>query len=74
VPLALYIYAFVRGPSRYRGLLWVAVLEQSMVVVFSLYHVVANDVTPEGAIVPIVVSGILVFLLLVNMPRGEVTA
>ena len=74
VPLALYIYAFVRGPSRYRGLLWVAVLEQSMVVVFAIYHVVGNDVAFEGAIVPAVVSALLVLLLLVNMPRGEVTA
>jgi len=74
VPLTLYIYALVRGPLRYRGLLWIGVLEQAMVVVFAGYHTVADDIKFGGAIVPIVVSLGLVVLLLVNMPRGQTTS
>ena len=71
VPLALYIYALVRGPMRYRGLVWIGVLEQSMIIVFGIYHVIADDITAEGAILPIAISGFLVFLLLTSMPRGQ---
>jgi hypothetical protein len=71
VPLALYVYALVRGPMRYRGLVWIGVLEQSMVVAFGIYHAVADDIKPEGAIIPIAVSLLLVLLLLTNMPRGQ---
>lgn len=73
VPLTLYIYALVRGPLRYRGLIWIGVLEQSMVVVFAAYHLIADDVTFGGAILPVAVSFGLVLLLLVNMPRGQTT-
>jgi hypothetical protein len=73
VPLTLYIYALIRGPLRYRGLLWIGVLEQSMVVVFAVYHVVADDITVGGAGLPIVLSLGLVVLLLVNMPREQTT-
>jgi hypothetical protein len=74
VPLTLYVYAFIRGPLRYRGLLWIGVLEQSMVVVFAVYHAFASDVKVEGIFVPIIVSATLVVLLLVNMPRGQETS
>jgi hypothetical protein len=74
VPLTLYIYALVRGPMRYRGLLWIGVLEQSMVVVFAVYHIIFDDIDPAGALIPIVVSLGLVVLLLVNMPRGQTVA
>jgi hypothetical protein len=74
VPLTLYIYALVRGPMRYRGLVWIGVLEQSMVAVFAVYHAVADDIKPGGAIIPIVIALALVALLLVNMPRGQETS
>jgi hypothetical protein len=74
VPLTLYIYALVRGPMRYRGLVWIGVLEQSMVLVFAVYHAVADDIKVGGAILPAVVSGALVVLLLLNMPRGQETS
>jgi hypothetical protein len=74
VPLTLYIYALVRGPMRYRGLVWIGVLEQSMVAVFAVYHAVADDIKPGGAIIPIVISLALVALLLMNMPRGQETS
>jgi hypothetical protein len=73
VPLTLYIYALVRGPLRYRGLMWIGVLEQAMVALFAVFHIAADDIQPEGAVLPIVVSLGLVALLLVNMPRGDVT-
>ena len=71
VPLTLYVYALVRGPMRYRGLVWVGVLEQAMVVVFAIYHVAAADVKLEGVVVPVVVSLALIVMLLMNMPRGQ---
>ncbi len=74
VPLTLYIYALIRGPMRYRGLVWIGVLEQSMVAVFAVFHVIADDIKVEGAILPIVVSLGLVVLLLINMPRGQTTS
>jgi hypothetical protein len=74
VPVTLYMYAFVRGPQRYRGLVWVGVLEQAMVVMFAIYHAAAGDVVAEGAFVPIAVSALLVVLLLLNIPRENETS
>ncbi len=74
VPLALYVYTFVRGPLRYRGVLWLGALEQSAAALFAVYHAAAGDVKVEGIIVPLVVSGALLVLLLVNMPRGATTS
>jgi hypothetical protein len=74
VPLSLYVYALVRGPLRYRGLVWIGVLEQAMVVVFSLYHIVADDIVAEAAILPIVIALALLVVVLVNMPRGQTTS
>jgi hypothetical protein len=71
VPLTLYIYALVRGPLRYRGLVWIGVLEQSMVLVLSVYHVAASDIKTEGAVLPMLISAGMVVLLLLNMPRGQ---
>jgi hypothetical protein len=74
VPLTLYIYALIRGPMRYRGLVWIGVLEQAMVVVFAIYHTAANDIRVAGAVAPVVVSSALIVLLLLNMPRGPETS
>ena len=73
VPLTLYIYAFVRGPMRYRGLIWVSVLEQAMVALFAVYHLAVEHIKPEGVIAPLVVSLGLVVLILVNLPRERTT-
>lgn len=73
VPLTLYIYALVRGPMRYRGLVWIGVLEQAIIPVFAGFHIAANDINAAGAILPVAVSLGLVVLLLVNMPRGDAT-
>jgi len=74
VPLVLYSYALVRGPVRYRGLLWVGVLEQTMAALFGVYHLAVHDVKPEAAVAPIVISLGLVVLLLTNMPREQTTS
>lgn len=74
VPLTLYVYALVRGPMRYRGLVWIGVLEQAMVALFAVWHVAGKDIKAEGAIVPVVVSLALVVLLLLSMPRGQPSA
>ena len=71
VPIALYVYAFVRGPLRHRNILWVAVVEQGAAALFAVFHVATNDIEVEGLIVPLVVAlGLLVFLL-VSMPRQQ---
>jgi nitrate/nitrite transporter NarK len=74
VPLALYIYALVRGPLRYRGLLWVAVLEQAVLALTTVYHLAVDDLKFESGIGPLAVSLILVALLLLNMPRDRTTS
>ena len=74
VPLTLYVYAMARGPQRYRGLVWVGVLEQSVAAVAAGYHLVLNDIKPEGAIPSLVISVTLLVLLLTNMPRAPEAA
>jgi hypothetical protein len=74
VPLTLYIYALVRGAMRYRGLLWIGVLEQSMVVLFAVFHGIAGDIEFGSALVPVGISAGLLALLLANMPRGQITS
>jgi hypothetical protein len=69
VPLTLYVYAFIRGPVRYRGLLWIGVLEQGVAAFAAGYHVLLGHISPEGGIVSFLVSIALMVLLLTNMPR-----
>jgi hypothetical protein len=74
VPLTLYVYALIRGPLRYRGLIWIGVLEQGVIALAAALHIILDHATPEGAALPLAVSLALVVLLLVNMPRGQVPA
>ena len=74
VPVAVYFYGIVRGPIRHPGVLWVGVVEQAAAIFASLYHVVANDLKLEGAILTVAVSIALLALLLANMPRGDARA
>lgn len=71
VPMGVYLYGLVRNPLRHPGVLWVGGLEQAAAVLLSAYHVGANDIKPEGAILTVVVSLVLLVLLLINVPRGE---
>lgn len=67
--LLAYVYGLVRNPLRHRGVLWLGVLEQAGAALFSAFHVLVGDMGVEAGIVPIVVSGALFVLLLLNMPR-----
>lgn len=71
VPVAVYFYGLVRSPLRHPGVLWVGVVDQSAAALFSVYHVVADDLTLEGAVLTTVVSVLLLALLIINMPRGD---
>jgi hypothetical protein len=69
VPLAVYVYAFVRGPGRRGGLLWVGVVEQLAGALFSVYHVASGDIRFGAAIAQLAVSLCLLVGVLLNMPR-----
>jgi hypothetical protein len=73
VPLTLYVYALVRGPMRYRGLIWVGVLEQGVGALAAFYHLILDDVEPVGAIPTFAISVALLVLLLTNMPKSSET-
>ena len=67
IPVAVYFYGIVRNPIRHPGVLWVGVVEQTAAILASLYHVVANDLKLEGAVVTVVVSVVFLALLIVNI-------
>jgi hypothetical protein len=74
VPIAVYFYGIVRNPLRHIGVIWVGIVEQSAAVIFSLYHVVAGNIAPEGAVLTVVVSVLFLALLLILVSRGEIRA
>jgi len=67
IPLAvLYLYA-ARDPQRYRGVFWIALIEQGVAIVANVYHWGAGDFSFESVVLPIVVAAgflALIFLLL----------
>lgn len=71
LPLMIYVYA-LRQPLRYRGLLWLGVLESAVAVMFCVFHLAVGDIQFEGIVLPLVVSAVFLVLLLLNMPRGKV--
>ncbi len=73
VPMVLYIYAFARGPLRYRGVLWLGALEYAVAAFLCVFHVVRHNISFGDVIVTFVVSTAFVVLLLINMPRGQTT-
>ena len=73
VMIAAYAYCLARGPVRHRGVLWLAAIEQGAGTLFAVYHLATGDVRFEAAIVPLVVSAGLFVLVLVHMPRGQLT-
>jgi hypothetical protein len=74
VPLAIYAYAFVRGPGRRGGLLWVGVVEQLAGALFGVYHVASGDVRFGAAVAQLAVSLALLLAVLLNMPREPATS
>ena len=71
VPIALYGFAFTRGPMRHPSILLVGALEQMAAILFGGYHVAVNDVELGSFIVPLAVSLAFLALIIVNVPRGD---
>jgi hypothetical protein len=71
VPLALYVYALVRGPLRHTGILWVGVVEQGAGALFVVFHASAGHLTTGAALLPLLVCLALTTLLLITLPRGN---
>jgi hypothetical protein len=71
VPLVVYAYAFVRGPLRHRGALWVGMIEQGAAVLFGVYHAAAGELSGSSVAVTLVVSLGLLVLLVLTLPRGQ---
>jgi hypothetical protein len=74
VTLVMYVYALVRGPARYRGVLWAGVVEQAAIALFSVYHYAANQMTFKGMGLSLAISLALLVVLLVSMPREPRTS
>jgi hypothetical protein len=72
--MALYIAAFVRGPLRHVGVLWLGAVELGAGALFAVYHFAAGDVEIDGIVLPLIISIGLLVLLLVNMPRTQATS
>ena len=71
IPIALYGFAFTRGPLRHPSILLVGALEQVAAIVFGGYHVVVDDLELGSYVVPLAVSLTLLVLIVVNTPRGD---
>src|SRR5262245_48254756 len=72
LPMFIYIYA-LRAPLRYRGLLYLAVLENAATILFCLFHLAVGDVEAQGVVGVMAVSAVLLVAFLLNLPRGSVT-
>jgi hypothetical protein len=71
IPIALYGFAFTRGPLKHPSILVVAALEQVAAIVFGAYHLFVNDIEAGSFIVPLAVSLSFLTLIVVNLPRGD---
>lgn len=71
LPMFIYIYA-LRAPLRYRGLLYLAVLENATAILFSLFHLAVGDLEAQGVVATMVISAVFLLAFLLNLPRGRV--
>jgi len=71
IPIALYGFAFTRGPLRYPSILLVGAIEQVATIVFGAYHLFVDDIDAASYIVPLAVSLTFLTLILINLPRGD---
>lgn len=71
MPMFIYLYA-LRAPLRYRGLLYLAVLENAMTVIFGVYHLALGHIEAEGVFISAGIAAVFVVAFLVNLPRGKV--
>lgn len=72
MPMFIYIYA-LRAPLRYRGLLYLAMLENAAAILFSVYHLAVGNIEAQGVIATMVISAVFLAAFLLNLPRGKVT-
>ncbi|HXG36975.1 MAG TPA: hypothetical protein VNL15_08405 [Dehalococcoidia bacterium] len=71
IPLAvLYLYV-ARNPQRYPRIFMLALIEQAAAVVAAIYHLGAGDFGAESIILPVAVSGGLLFLILLHLFGGR---
>ena len=71
VPIALYAFAFTRGPLRHPSVLLLGAIEQVAAIVFGAYHVFMDDVEAGAYMVPLAVSVAFLALILINLPHGD---
>jgi len=71
IPLVVYTYAFIRGPLRHRGALWVGAIEQGAGALFAVYHAATGNLPASSVVVTLVVSLVLLLLLVLTLPRGQ---
>jgi hypothetical protein len=71
IPIALYGFAFTRGPLKHPSILLVAALEQVAAIVFGAYHLFVNDIDAGSYVVPLAVSLTFLTLIVINLPRGD---
>jgi hypothetical protein len=72
MPMFIYIYA-LRAPLRYRGLLYLAMLENAAAILFCVFHLAVGNLEVQGAFLTMVVSAIFLVAFLLNLPRGKVS-
>lgn len=72
MPMFIYIYA-LRAPLRYRGLLYLAVLENAAALLFCVYHLAVGNVEGQAVVATMVVSAVFVIAFLLNLPRGKMS-
>ena len=68
----LYVYC-ARNPDRYRGVFWIALIEQAAAIAANLYHLGNNDYSAESIIIPVAVAVGLAVLVLLHLfqPRDS---
>lgn len=67
IPLGLlYLFAF-RNPVRYPGIFVIALVDQVAVIAAAFYHLGAGDFGGESIIIPVAVSGALLFLIVLHL-------
>lgn len=67
VPVILYLYA-ARDPFRYRGILWIAVIQQLVAVATAVFHLAAGAFDLEEMVIPVAVAVAFLILVLLNFP------
>jgi hypothetical protein len=63
---ALYFYC-ARNPERYPRIFWLALIQLGALCLSMLFNLVAGPLSFENVVVPLAVSGFLLFLVLVNL-------